>query len=293
MPHDSTAAGDNDREREELLKQSRELLKEEYKLIQGKIDKLGEDKFKVRTWCFTIFTAVVAAAKLLGVTPTISNAIGFLILFLPLIAAFQLVELRQKQIQQRLGERALDIEKIWRIALGTKGIAVPNLATYLVQEGRRERKRSQFRRWWQGVRRAFAGHQEDARAAEESSPRGRSLPPKPKRRLAFRLLRASLVSQADTLFYLVQYSVVAVVAGAMAVSALIGLGSPNRRSESPPALILQLGTNELRVLTSQTNVVVTNYIPVAQRTTNFVTVTLLTTNFIATNIFMTNTSGKP
>src|SRR5690242_14539505 len=86
-----------------------ELLLDEYKLLQDKIDKLGEDKFKVRSWCITLATGVIAGAKLAGgLSPSI------LLLVFPIVAAFHLVEHRQRQIAARFGMRAREIELQWR-----------------------------------------------------------------------------------------------------------------------------------------------------------------------------------
>jgi hypothetical protein len=110
------------------------LLLEEYKLIQGKIDKLGEDKFKVRSWCFTLLTGGAVATNLLdnsSFTPLI------LIWAFAAVLAFHFIELRQRQIGKRLGYRAAAIEWSWQNSVSSK-IATPQMARYLIRAARIE-----------------------------------------------------------------------------------------------------------------------------------------------------------
>jgi len=130
------------------------LLLEEYKLIQDKIDKLGEDKFKVRSWCFTLLTGGAVAVKYLGILD--GNAVGpwLLLAFLPAVAAFHLVELRQRQIGRQYGFRAAEIERIWRSRQQDveNRSSTPNLATYLIQAGRNERSIYSLRANWNALK---------------------------------------------------------------------------------------------------------------------------------------------
>jgi hypothetical protein len=122
------------------------LLLEEYKIIQDKIDKLGEDKFKVRSWCFTLLTGGVAAAKFSG---SLESKFGplLLVLFLPAILGFQLVEARQRQISKRLGLRAEAIEQVWKRK--APGLATPQLAKIMIKHSRDEKKYwSAIKYWW-------------------------------------------------------------------------------------------------------------------------------------------------
>ena len=51
---------------EPALRGENDLLLDEYKILQAKIDKLGEDMFKVRSWCITVFSGILAGATLSG-----------------------------------------------------------------------------------------------------------------------------------------------------------------------------------------------------------------------------------
>ncbi len=86
---------------------SHSLLLEEYKLIQAKIDKLGEDKFKVRSWCFTLLTGGVVAMRYFGILENSWVSLGILLLLLPAVGAFHLVDLRQRQLSKRLMQAAV------------------------------------------------------------------------------------------------------------------------------------------------------------------------------------------
>lgn len=82
-----------------------EHLSEEYKLIQSKIDGIGEFKFKVRGWMITIHSALLAAL----VTGKIPYPFDYFIIGIPFI--FQLLEREQAEIQSILSERARNVEK--------------------------------------------------------------------------------------------------------------------------------------------------------------------------------------
>src|SRR6266487_1983549 len=166
--------GETDTEIESV--RSSQLLLEEYKLIQGKIDKLGEDKFKVRSWSFTLLTGGVAVAKFSG---TLENSwLGpfLLLLFLPAVAAFHLVELRQRQIGKRLGLRAEAIELIWRRSSrsgnGSYG-PTPQLARHMIREGRAEKARTPRMFWWKKI---FYPGDEFAEGEQKEKERFRAAP---------------------------------------------------------------------------------------------------------------------
>ena len=78
---------------------------EEYKLIQAKIDKIGEFQFKVKSWSATLLGAVLFGGAATSRFP--------LALFCALFLApmFHLSERRQRQLSQRLGRRASALER--------------------------------------------------------------------------------------------------------------------------------------------------------------------------------------
>lgn len=127
----------------DLVTQVQSMLMEEYKIIQGKIDRIGEDKFKIRSWSFTLLTGGVAAAKFTGALENSYSGPFLILLFIPAVWAFQLVENRQRQIGKRLGLRAAAIENEWRrffrIRSGSD-LGTPRLANDFIREGRRERQ---------------------------------------------------------------------------------------------------------------------------------------------------------
>src|SRR5439155_17960152 len=81
-------------------------LVEEYKIIQVKIDKLGEDRFKVRSWSVTLVSGLVVGAKL-----TTLNLPPILLFAGVAVVLFHLVEHQQRQTSRRLGWRAREIER--------------------------------------------------------------------------------------------------------------------------------------------------------------------------------------
>jgi hypothetical protein len=85
----------------------RETFETEYRIIQDKLDKIGEFKFKIRGWSITIQSALFVAIftqKLSSTLPPI-----FLLLFIPLI--FHCLEQQQEHIGKALTDRALELEK--------------------------------------------------------------------------------------------------------------------------------------------------------------------------------------
>jgi hypothetical protein len=81
-------------------------LEAEYKLIQDKIDGIGEFKFKVRGWLVTILAALLAALA----TDKVPIPFNFFVIVIPII--FHLLEREQAEIQSVLSERAKIIEKV-------------------------------------------------------------------------------------------------------------------------------------------------------------------------------------
>lgn len=78
---------------------------EEYKLIQEKIDKIGEYQFKVKSW-----SATLLGALLFGGAATSRILLALPCAFVVAIV-FHLSERRQRLLSQRLGRRAFAIER--------------------------------------------------------------------------------------------------------------------------------------------------------------------------------------
>lgn len=92
-----------------------DLLLEEYKIVQLKIDKIGEFQLKVRSWSITLETALLAV--LLRYSSMQLLLLSLLLIFL-IIVIFQYMEQEQKEIEVALAKRAFALEKaIDRLAL--------------------------------------------------------------------------------------------------------------------------------------------------------------------------------
>jgi hypothetical protein len=98
------------------------ILLEEYKLVQSKIDKLGEFRFIVRGWAITVATggAVVAG-----------SSIWALFFLIPALFCFWGIEEYENRVAKLITGRAFQIEReIWKLMpLGE--IRCPSLAFYL------------------------------------------------------------------------------------------------------------------------------------------------------------------
>jgi hypothetical protein len=247
-------------------------LLEEYKIVQAKIDKLGEDMFKVRSWCITLFTGVAAGAKLSGgLSP------GLIAMLLPLVIAFQLVEYRQRQISRRSVKRARNIEALLRRTLRKTDRDVtlaPYLATSLLADGVKDKTNRTIRSW---MKRKWKGPIQPLGNTDKSTPIGAESQTSSSDQTAPNLSQC-LIAQADFLFYAVQYIIIAVLFAATC----------GATKKAEPALTLQLGTNSIRITTETTNLIVTNYVFHTLDTTNFIEKQVYTTNFIVTNVPTTN-----
>jgi len=230
------------------------LLLEEYKLIQDKIDKLGEDKFKVRSWCFTLLTGGAVAVKYLGILD--GNAVGpwLLLAFLPAVAAFHLVELRQRQIGRQYGFRAAEIERIWRSRQQDveNRSSTPNLATYLIQAGRNERSIYSLRANWNALkdsmRREFCREDFPETALpkvlpEKVAPKNfRAAPKKTKPKKIFSLVEFFVVNSEDA-FYWVQYLLVVI----FTIALIFGVKIQPKNGEKHEAPEIKENANELNI----------------------------------------------
>lgn len=82
---------------------------EEYKLLQGKIDKIGSAKFQIKGWTVTLITAVIVASF----TWSVSNVA--LVVTIPIIGlAFYLLEHEQVRLGRSYGKRADQLEQLMR-----------------------------------------------------------------------------------------------------------------------------------------------------------------------------------
>jgi len=248
------------------------LLLEEYKIIQAKIDKLGEDMFKVRSWCITLFTGVLAGANLAG---GLSRKLLWPLAVI--VLAFQFVENRQRQVSRRSAKRGQQIESILRRTLrvaGAPAFLAPRLATQLLRQGQRDRIFRSGR-----VRPAKqSAESEKAQQSDTTSDGVRYDRHGSRTRLANRI-----IAQADWLFYVAQYLIIGIL--------FLSTGQTAEPKPNERSLRLQVGTNTFTLTVQETNVVVTNYVVHTIETTNFNLRQAYTTNYIVrTNyVFITNT----
>jgi hypothetical protein len=164
-------------------------LLEEYKILQAKIDKIGEHQFKVRSWSAALVTALLASSFARHIPHYIP------LLALLIIAAFQLTETRQNRIGEALGKRAYLIERGLRMLSRPTGTAMTS---------EQERWRTVVLRYRElrnvpGIARAlgtprFSMSLEQALEAETPA-----------------ALADWLVARADVLFYAIQYAIVIIV----------------------------------------------------------------------------------
>jgi hypothetical protein len=85
-----------------------DLLMEEYKIVQTKIDKIGEFQLRVRGWSITLETAFLAVLVRYFSLLTVCL---FIPLILAIIIIFQFMEQEQREIVSALAKRAFDLEK--------------------------------------------------------------------------------------------------------------------------------------------------------------------------------------
>jgi uncharacterized membrane protein len=93
---------------------------EEYRLVQEKIDKIGEFRFIVRGWAVTLATAIVGAAEIAKLHP------GSMLLAIIALGVFAAVERQQERVGDTLGRRARHLETYLQIVAlqAVKGIPV-------------------------------------------------------------------------------------------------------------------------------------------------------------------------
>ena len=233
--------------------------------------------FKVRSWCITLFTGVAAGAKLSGgLSPSI------VVILLPIVCAFQLVEYRQRQISRRAVIRGRNIEAAFRHRMRKAKIKTafaPRLATQLLADGVNDKKNCTLRGWLK--RKLGIGGQPEAKSETDSekTPAGATekeveisiSKPNP-------TLGQCLMAQADFLFYGAQYLIIFLI--------FIGTWFAGKKTE--PTFSIQFGTNSICITSAVTNVVATNYVYRSQTTTNFIVKQVYTTNFMVVTISTTN-----
>jgi hypothetical protein len=81
---------------------------EEYKLVQAKIDKIGDFQFKVKSWSAALLGAVLSGAV---AAPRFPIAMMAMVGAAFLVLIFHLSERRQRQLSRLLGRRASDLER--------------------------------------------------------------------------------------------------------------------------------------------------------------------------------------
>jgi hypothetical protein len=78
---------------------------EEYKVIQDKIDRIGDFRFRLRSWLITLLGAGAGAARFAKVPPEV------FVLGVPVIVAFYWLEAIQLRWERALGNRAAGLER--------------------------------------------------------------------------------------------------------------------------------------------------------------------------------------
>lgn len=89
---------------------------EEYKVIQEKIDRIGDFRFRLRSWVIALVVAAVGAARPAAVPPVVF-VLGFVV-----IVAFYMLETAQLRWANALGNRAGVLEAELRASYGAPGI---------------------------------------------------------------------------------------------------------------------------------------------------------------------------
>lgn len=93
---------------------------EEYRILQGKIDKFGEFHFHVRGWTVTLITALLLTTLQSGVSPYA------LLVGLPLVGIFRLLEAQQTVWQRAFTARLFELERDLRVR--SRGVGAPRIA---------------------------------------------------------------------------------------------------------------------------------------------------------------------
>jgi hypothetical protein len=89
---------------------------EEYKVIQDKIDRIGDFRFRLRSWMITLVAAAAAASRPAKLPPEVF-ILGFVV-----ILTFYRLEAVQSRWERALGNRAGLLEAELRSSYGAPGI---------------------------------------------------------------------------------------------------------------------------------------------------------------------------
>lgn len=112
---------------------------QEYAILQDKIDRIGDFRFRVKGWVVTLITAVL-------VTGLASDMPAYaLLLGLPVIASFQLLEHHQAIWQSAFGRRLFMLEVSLRRSQSV-GEGAPAIAHAVVEASKHAAKSSILRR---------------------------------------------------------------------------------------------------------------------------------------------------
>ena len=116
-------------------------LLEEYKILLPKIDKIGDYRFIVRGWSATIVLGLLFGSSAANVPPYI------VLLALPIVGLFYLMEANQNVLQVVLMKRATSLERTIQAASATRYVdpnpyadpigPVPGIATAINRSGKR------------------------------------------------------------------------------------------------------------------------------------------------------------
>jgi len=116
---------------------------DEYSMLQNKIDKIGEFRFKIKNWAVTIMVAAVFGGLA-------SNVPQFYYLFiLPVIFAFQNFENYQKRLLRSFSTRIQEIEESFNadsgVNFGHPRISKVSIEAFKVKDGGKIVKKRAFK----------------------------------------------------------------------------------------------------------------------------------------------------
>jgi hypothetical protein len=170
---------------------------DEYKLVQAKLDKVGDNRFKIKSWSATLMGALLIGG---GATDKPGAA---LISGLAIAFSFHLSELRQRALERRFSARALSLERAF--------LSFPPIADRK-QWGAAKRRVPEMR-FVPGIAFALAARERRVVPARlgkgKPEPEASGAPEKPaanqSRAPRNRSILATLIEQSDDAFYIIQY----------------------------------------------------------------------------------------
>ncbi len=104
---------------------------EEYKILQGKIDKIGDFRFKIKSWTITLFTGFILGT-LVSPLPKITFLFAFVI-----VALFHYFEGYQSIWHKVYSKRIIEIEN--QLRKSTPGF--PKIALHTLKEHYRKKRK--------------------------------------------------------------------------------------------------------------------------------------------------------